>query len=267
MEPDPVQHAGPADHAVSVEEGPPAGESGRAEPAAPPPLSRVTTLLRRVERRIRRVTSELDEGRTPPTETLRALREDVEALPPAVRSLERDVAPRLGVPGVHRALRRVLARTGPLVQALARSGPDTPEARRLGHALAALEALVAVEPRTAVGTSPARPGPSAADEKAARKVSPEIRRTTLLLASRAAAPEGRAAGQNARTPIAYTRTAAASALDASIPAGPRTLLHAAAPTATRRLSTLDLAAVALLLALALSASLSCLLMKAGLPAD
>ena len=121
-------------------------------------------LLRRVKERMRRLTSELNAGKTPVDSSLRELRQDIEELAPALGALQRHVAARvshqLDTVTVERRLRWVLRRTAVLIAALARSGVDTAELLRLlsclrgslqrprpGRLLAALARATLVPPR------------------------------------------------------------------------------------------------------------------------
>jgi hypothetical protein len=148
--------------------GPPPRNAATADPGLRL-LAKVDVLLRRVEERMRRVKSELDAGKTPADSSLRELRQDVQELAPAVVVLQRRAAARarhgLDTVGVER-LRRVLRRAAVLIAALARSGVDTDESSRL---LIVLERFA-----TASATGPAprhagssHPGAAAADAQLA----------------------------------------------------------------------------------------------------
>jgi hypothetical protein len=101
-------------------------------------LTEVEVRLRRVEHSTDRVKSELDAGRAPTNRLLRELHQNVEALAPAAGALARYMASHpshdLDVVGVERRLRRAIA-VADLVTEVARSGVDTPESGLLARAL------------------------------------------------------------------------------------------------------------------------------------
>jgi hypothetical protein len=247
-EPPPLEAPNPGTR-VGPSPGPPLRNAATTDPGLRP-VAKVDALLRRVEERMRRLTSELDAGKTPADSSLRKLRQDVEELAPAVGALQRRAAApvsyELDTVAVERRLRRVLRRTAVLIAALARSGVDTTESSRL---LIVLERFA-----TASATGPAsrRAGSSH---------------------SRAAAPDPQ---------LAYTRTSATSPRSwsgilshESYPAAtvswpgrdaPPALdgdsaTQLVASAASTHLSVVTLAALALLIGLAVSASLSALLLS------
>ena len=150
----------PTDVPTQVSE-PPALESPRSAATTDRGLhllAKVDVLLRRVKERMRRVTSELDAGKTPADSSLRELRQDVEELAPALGAIQRraaaHVSHELDTVAVERRLRWVLRRTAVLITALARSGVDTAESSRL---LIVLERFATA---SATGPAPRRAGSS-----------------------------------------------------------------------------------------------------------
>jgi hypothetical protein len=247
----PDQGTAPAAAPIPPPEAPDPLPQARAKRPPPPARAKVETLLRRVDRRVGRARSDLHAGRKPTEGSLRHLRQDVQALPPAVVVLERHAATHargdLDVDGVKRRLRRVLATTGSLVAALARSGIDTPESARLARVLAGLTGVGSSEPVAGA------PGQSHAARRAVR-----------------------APGDPAALP-AYTHRPAAPARSWSGAAGgspgtspatdPQSLMRLDTLTASSgHHSVLGIVAVALLLVLAVSNSVSWLVMSRwGLP--
>lgn len=233
--------------------GPPPRDAATTDPGLRL-LAKVDLLLRRVEERMRRVKSELDAGRTPADSSLRELRQDVEELTPAVVALQRRAAARarheLDTVGVERRLRRVLRRVAVLIAALARSGVDTAESSRL---LIVLERFA-----TASATGPAprhagssHPGAAPADAQLA------YTRTS------ATSPQSWSGILNEdpypAATVTWPRRDAPSALD-----GDR-LTQLVGSAASSHFSAVSLAALALLIGLGVSASLSALLLRSWDP--
>jgi hypothetical protein len=217
-------------------------------------LAKVDVLLRRVEERMRRVKAELDAGKTPADSSLRELRQDVEELAPAVVALQRRAAARarheLDTVGVERRLRRVLGRAAVLIAALARSGVYTAESSRL---LIVLERLA-----TASATGPAprhagssHPGPAAADAQLAytRTSATSPQSWSGILSE----------DPDAGATVTGPRRDVPPALDGD------SLTQLVGSAASSHFSAASLAALALLLGLAVSASLSALLMSSWDP--
>jgi hypothetical protein len=211
-------------------------------------VDEVDVRLRRVEHSIERVKSQLDAGKAPPGSSLRALRKNVEELAPAVVALERHMAshssPELDTGGVGRRLRRALAGAAALVSALARSGVDTPESGRLVSVLerfAGAAATVWIPGRTGAGhaTPAVLPQPAYTHPAAASGQS------WSGLAGQDPSPAATASWPRRERPVA---------------GGSRTLTQLGGRAAPTNFS-LGLAALALLLALAVSASLSSFLLS------
>jgi hypothetical protein len=215
-------------------------------PPPPPARAKVDTLLRRADRRIGHARSHLRAGRKPTEGLLRNLRQDVQALPPAVVVLERHADARGddGVEGVKRRLRRVLATTGSLVAALARSGIQTPESARLARMLAALTGTGSPD----AALSEPRRGRAARREPGAAHRPREAAAQPAYTQSEAAPPR-------------LGSAIAAGTPETSVATDPQSLTRLDAPAASDHDSTLVVAAVALLLVLTLSNSLSWLLMS------
>lgn len=256
----------PTDVPAEVSEPPPldAPEPGtRVGPSPGPPprnaattdtgmrlLAKVHVLLRRVEERMRRLTSELDAGKTPADSSLRELRQDVEELAPAVGALQRraaaSVRQELDTVGVEQRLRRVLRQTAVLIAALARSGVGTAESSRL---LIVLERFA-----TASATGPAprhaassHPGAAAADAQLAyTRTSATSPQSWSGILSQEPFPAAT---------VSWPRREAPPALD-----GDR-VTQLVGSAASTHFSAVRLAALALLLGLAVSASLSALLLS------
>jgi hypothetical protein len=197
---------------------------------------------------MKRVESELRAGRAPARRSLRALRRNVQELAPAVLALERRLASHpshaLGTGGVERRLRRAFAGAAALVAALARSGVDTPESSRLVRALERFAGRAARggAPVTASATGEGRAytHPAAASTQSWSEIASEDRYHAAVVSrprpDRLAAPQ------------------------------PASLMQRVAPAASAHFSTLGLAGLAMLLALAVSASLSSFLLSGwGLP--
>ena len=213
-------------------------------------LAKVDVLLRRVKERMRRLTSELDAGKTPADSSLRELRQDVEELAPALGALQRRAAARvsheLDTVAVERRLRWVLRRTAVLIAALARSGVDTAESSRL---LIVLERFATA---SATGPAPRRagsshPGAAAADaELAYTRTSATSPQSWSGILSHESYPAAT---------VSWPARDAPPTLD-----GDRVtqLIGSAAST---HVSVVSLAALALMIGLAVSASLSALLLS------
>jgi hypothetical protein len=232
---------------------PPRGE-GKADPKSRL-LSRVDTRLRRVEQSMRRVNGELDAGRTPGDRSLRELRRNVDALTPALGALERHAAPdtsvEVGIEGVKRRLRRVLAGAAALVAGLARSGVDTPESARLLTALDRLTAVASTEP---VPSGPSPTGVERGTVDTSTNSGPERAYT------HAGAPPAQSWSEIASQDSYPGATSGRPAREQSEAPSPQSLMRAGDSPATSDFSTLSLAAVALLVAVALSGSLASLAM-------
>jgi hypothetical protein len=251
-EPPPLEAPKPGTR-VGPSPGPPPRSAATADPG-PRLLAKVDVLLRRVEERMRRLTSELDAGKTPADSSLRELRQDVEELAPAVVALQRRAAARasheLDTVGVERRLRRVLRRTAVLVAALARSGVDTAESSRL---LIVLERFA-----TASATGPAprhagssHPGAAAADAQLAyTRTSATFPQSWSGILSQDPYPAAT---------VSWPRRDASPALDGD------SLTQLAGSAASTHFSALSLAALALLLGLAVSGSLSALVLSSWEP--
>ena len=242
----------PTDVPAQVSE-PPALESPRSAATTDRGLhllAKVDVLLRRVKERMRRVTSELDAGKTPADSSLRELRQDVEELAPALGALQRRAAARvsheLDTVALERRLRWVLRRTAVLITALARSGVDTAESSRL---LIVLERFATA---SATGPAPRRagsshPGAAAADPQLAytrtSATSPQSWSGILSHESYPAAT------------VSWPGRDAPPTLD-----GDR-VTHLIGSAASTHVSVVSLAALALMIGLAVSASLSALLLS------
>jgi hypothetical protein len=237
----------------------PAPALGKEETAHPGSrlLAEIDTRLRRVKRRVSRVKSEVDAGRAPADSSLRALRHDVAGLALAVAQLERHIASHpsheLDTARVERGLQRARAAAAALVAALARMGVDTLESGRLTSVLerfAGGSATVRVQGRARAGHG--APGPAGAADPA----DPQLAYTHSAAASAQSrsgiARENPDPAATAGWPRRLWRLAT----------GPASLAQlAATPAASTAFSTLGLAALALLLALAASASLSSFLLS------
>jgi hypothetical protein len=219
-----------------------------APPPLPPARAKVETLMRRVDRRVGRARSDLRAGRKPREGSLRNLRQDVQALPPAVLVLERNADARgdLDVEGVKRRLRRVLATTGSLVAALARSGIDTPETGRLARVLAEL---------TGVGFPTSVPG--APGENPASRRAPHVGRMPHAPSEAGAQP---AYTQPVASPPRSRSGVAGGSPETSMATDPTSLMRLDTPTDAGQPFVLAIVAVALLLVLTLSNSVVWLVM-------
>jgi hypothetical protein len=235
---------------VRTRPAPPPRGHAKAEPESRL-LSRVDIRLQRVEESMRRVKRELDAGRTPADRSLRELRRNVAALAPALGALERNVAARtsseLDIEGVQRRLRRVLARAAVLAAALARAKIDTPESARLVRVLDRFTGVASTEPVPS-GPSPSHVGRGAVDASANSHARPAY--------THAGAPPAQlgseVAGKDPYQAVTFSRLVRHQSAAPST----RSVMTVGGSGAASDVSALSLAAVALLVAVALSGSLS-----------
>ena len=225
-------------------------------------LAKVDVLLRRVEERMRRVKSELDAGKTPADSSLRELRQDVQELAPAVVALQRRAAARarheLDTVGVEGLLRRVLRRAAVLIAALARSGVDTDESSRLLIVLQRFATASATGP-TPRHAGSSHPGAAAADAQLAyTRTSATSPQSWSGILSEDPYPAAT---------VTWPRRDAPPALDGDSLtqlAGSAASSHFGSAVSSH-FSAVGLAALALLLGLGVSASLSALLLSSWDP--